>query len=231
MRRGYLAVLIADLPPDLARALGLPDGTRGVLMSHPLKAGPGARAGLQSGDVVTAVAGQPVTDSGALRGLVASFAPGSAVDLTVLRPGEGQPIVLTVVLGDLPPRTPRARIPRPNFNPSQGYGNDPLRKLGIERLADFTADDARALGLPADDDVTGPMVIDVRYGSIASAQRLDRQSVITHVDRQRVRNADELNAAVNAHDPALPLLLTTRWWDPSLKEYRTSFVLLALPGS
>ena len=229
--RGYLAVLIGDLSRDMAGALGLPPDTRGVLMTHPIVGGPGNRAGLRPGDVVTAVAGQPVSTPGELRYLVSTFAPGSTVALKVLRAGEPDPTVVDVTLDALPeaPRTTR-RTPVPDFIPRQGYTQDVLQKFGIERLADFGPDDAKALGLPEDPDVAGPMAIDVRYGSYAYGQRLRRQSVITHVDRQRVRNEAELRAALAAHDPEKPLLLTARYWEGNeFNAYLTRFVLFSLP--
>jgi len=230
--RGYLAVIIGDLSRDLAAALGLPPDTRGVLMSHPIVGGPGDRAGLRPGDVVTAVAGQPVTTPGQLRYLVSTFAPGSTLSLEVLRPGgPDEPNTVDVTLDTLPERPrPGRRVPRPDFIPRRGYTHDVLQKFGIERLADFGPDDAAALGLPDDPDVVGPIAIDVRYGSYAHGQRLRRQSVITHVDRQRVRNEDELRVSLANHDPDRPLLLTTRYWDASeFNAYLTRFVLFALP--
>ena len=229
--RGYLAVIISEVSSELAMALGLPEGTRGVLMSHPIAGGPGARAGLQPGDVAVAVAGQRVETPDQLRYLVSTFAPGSEIDLQVLRAGEPEEVTVRVTLGILPePTQPTRRIPRPDFIPSRGYTHDVLQKFGIERLADFTSDNAAKLNLPENPDVEGPMAIDVRYGSYAHGQRVRRQSIITHVDRQRVRNEDDLRAALAAHDPQHPLLLTLRYWDSNeFEEHLTRFVLLTLP--
>lgn len=229
--RGYLAVIIGELSRDMAQALGLPPDTRGVLMTHPIVGGPGSQAGLLPGDVVTSVAGQPVNTPGQLRYRVSTFAPGTELALELLRPGQPDPTTVQVTLAALPPRpATQRRVPRADFIPSQGYTHDVLQKFGIERLADFDQDDARTLGLPESPDLVGPMAIDVRYGSYAYSQRLWRQSVITHVDRQRVRNRDELLAALAAHDPTVPLLLTTRYWDASeFNAYLTRFVLFSLP--
>jgi len=227
--RGYLAVIIGDLSRDLARALDLPPDTRGVLMSHPIVGGPGAGAGLHPGDVVTAVAGQPVETPGQLRYLVSTFAPGSVVTLDVLRPGSTAPQTLDVTLGSLPEPARRKRVPQPDFIPPRGYTHDVLQKLGIERLADFGPDDARAPERVADPDVAGPMAIDVRWGSYAHSQRVERQSVITHVNRRRVRSGDELRAAIAANGSG-QLLLTVRYWDArEFHAYLTRFVLFDLP--
>ena len=57
------------------------------------------RAGVQSGDVVTALNGTPVKDSHDLARKVAAMAPGSSVKLDILRSGESK--TLTVMLGEL----------------------------------------------------------------------------------------------------------------------------------
>ena len=69
---------------------------------------PGAgaeKAGLQVGDVVTAVNGEPVADDAALRLKISRTAPGSTVQLTVQRPEGAKE--LTVTLGTLPSRRRR----------------------------------------------------------------------------------------------------------------------------
>ncbi len=64
--------------------------------------GPAAQAGLQRGDVITGVDGQSVTDVGHFRNLVAGMAPGTHVQLTVLRNGRQQ--TAEVVIGEMPER-------------------------------------------------------------------------------------------------------------------------------
>ncbi len=229
--RGYLAVMIGDLPHELALALGLAPDTRGVLITHPLAGGPGDRAGLRQGDVVTAVAGHSVTTPGELRYLVSTFPPGSQVTLKVLRADQPAPTTVTAVLDPLPgpPRANRTAA-TPEFIPGRGYTHDLLNNFGIERLADFDTQDARTLNLPPTPDAVGPMALDVRHSSWAYNQGVRRQTIITHLDRQRVRNQAELRAALAGRDPAAPLLLTTRHWDATtFSTYLTRFVLLRLP--
>ncbi|MEE9403837.1 MAG: trypsin-like peptidase domain-containing protein, partial [Algisphaera sp.] len=115
VNRGYLAVYIADLAPNMAKALGHPANTQGVLISHPLTHGPGHAAGLLPGDIVTAVANQPVTTAGELRYRVSTFPPGASINLNVLRPSTPQPFQLTATLDTLPKEVPRHRVPQPDF--------------------------------------------------------------------------------------------------------------------
>lgn len=71
MGRGRLGARLEDLNPDLAGALGSPDG-KGALVVEVIKDTPAERAGLKAGDVITAVGSSRVYDSNdvieALRG-------------------------------------------------------------------------------------------------------------------------------------------------------------------
>ena len=55
----------------------------GALIADPQKDGPAAKAGLVSGDVITAANGQPVKDARELARIIGGFAPGSTAKLDV----------------------------------------------------------------------------------------------------------------------------------------------------
>ena len=57
---------------------------------------PAEKAGLKTGDVVTAINGDPVVDLAQLRLRIASFAPGSTVKLHVWREGKQQDVNVTL---------------------------------------------------------------------------------------------------------------------------------------
>ena len=57
---------------------------------------PGAKAGIQIGDVITQVNGQKVTDSGELQVYVVQRKPGTKIDLTVLRNGKTETVPVTL---------------------------------------------------------------------------------------------------------------------------------------
>jgi serine protease Do len=78
--RGYLGVAIQDMTPDLAKAFKAPEG-KGALVGDVSSDGPGAKAGLQKGDVIEEIDGQTVTAVNDLRLRVASTAPGTTVHL------------------------------------------------------------------------------------------------------------------------------------------------------
>jgi serine protease Do len=97
--RGYLGVMIQQVSPDLAKAFKAPEG-KGALVGDVTPDGPGAKAGLQKGDVIEEIDGQGVTGVNELRLRIASTAPGTTVHLKVLRNGDRREVAVT--LGELP---------------------------------------------------------------------------------------------------------------------------------
>ena len=86
--RGYLGVMIQSLDARNAASYGLDESTKGVLVAKVTKDTPGARAGLEEGDVIVAFNGKKVSKSNELQGLVGAAPVGSTVKLTVLRAGK-----------------------------------------------------------------------------------------------------------------------------------------------
>ena len=72
----------------------------GALVAQPEQGGPAASAGMQPGDVITAVNGTTVKDARGLAQEIATLAPGTSVKLDILRHGSPQTITLT--LGTMP---------------------------------------------------------------------------------------------------------------------------------
>ena len=94
--RGYLGATIQNLPSDAAESLGIPANS-GALVTDVTAGGPGARGGLQGGDIVTSLNGKPVTSSSSLTRLVAGTPAGQPMRLDVRR--GGRPTTLTVTAG------------------------------------------------------------------------------------------------------------------------------------
>jgi putative serine protease PepD len=76
------------------------DGGRGALVTNVERGSPADDAGLEDGDVITAVDGEPVRDPAALTARIRRHAPGDEVSLTVIRDGDETEV--TVTLGTLP---------------------------------------------------------------------------------------------------------------------------------
>jgi serine protease Do len=97
--RGWIGVQVQPVTQDIADSMGLKQ-TEGALVADPQKDGPAAKAGVDSGDIITAVNGQSIKDARELARVIGSFAPGSAVKLDILRNGKSKVVNLT--LGQLP---------------------------------------------------------------------------------------------------------------------------------
>jgi serine protease Do len=98
IRRGFLGVSIRDLTDDLAAAMNL-ESSRGVLVERVQEGQPAEKAGIQRGDVIVTVAGTPVANVGELRFQIARIAPGSEIEVEVIR--EGKRRSYSVILGSL----------------------------------------------------------------------------------------------------------------------------------
>lgn len=85
--RGWLGVEAQDLSSALATSFGL-DNTRGVLIAGVWRKGPADRAGVQPGDIFTAVNGQPVNNAHDAMNLIAKQRPGTTVTVAGVRQGK-----------------------------------------------------------------------------------------------------------------------------------------------
>jgi serine protease Do len=84
--RGYLGVSIQDVTRDIADGVGLANA-KGAIVREPATDGPAGAAGVKSGDIITAVDGDPIDDALDLSRTIAGKAPESTVELTIWRDG------------------------------------------------------------------------------------------------------------------------------------------------
>ncbi len=85
--RGWIGVEPQDLTNELAESFSVAPGT-GVIITGVLQNGPAAQAGIRPGDVVTHVAGKPVSNVAQLLSAVAALKPGASATLDVVRKDE-----------------------------------------------------------------------------------------------------------------------------------------------
>src|SRR5262245_34807446 len=96
---GWIGLQIQPVTAEIADSLGMKKA-EGALVSEPQANSPAAKAGIEAGDVVTAVDGKAVKDARDLARKVGLMAPGSSVKLDLLRKGEAKTVMLT--LGQMP---------------------------------------------------------------------------------------------------------------------------------
>ena len=81
---GYLGVQLVDLTPELRRHFGVPEDA-GVMISALSEGGPAAKAGVEAGDIITAVDGEDVSSGSELARFVRQGSQGDLVNLEVWR--------------------------------------------------------------------------------------------------------------------------------------------------
>jgi Do/DeqQ family serine protease len=106
VRRGQLGISVVKANSEPAQALGI-KGTKGVAVAKVQPGGAAERAGLKTGDVITAFNGVEVNDPNIFRNQVASTAPGTPVTLNLLR--DGRELQLRATLGEFTPQPEQPR--------------------------------------------------------------------------------------------------------------------------
>jgi len=182
--RGWLGVQIQNVDEDLAKSLDM-DDAKGAIVSDVSSGSPAAKAGLEPGDVVLSVDGQPVEDASDLSRHVSNEAPGSGVTMDVLR--DGQHKTLHATLGSFPDET--------IADSAEGGSEHGYLGVAVQTL---TPDLARSLGLP--DDTRGAVVARVEPGGRADSAGVQERDVIVSVDGAAISDAQGLKAAVDGHE-------------------------------
>jgi len=194
--RGYIGIGIQEVTPDLAKAFNAPP-EKGALIRDVAPDSPGAQGGLQRGDVVTALNGEPINGPNDLKLKVATMAPGSMVTVKVLR--NGQPHDLKVKLAEAPTGSGPG-------NPSSGEAaNSPMRGVQVEDLSGAIR---QQLGLKSD--VKGVVVSDVPDGSPAADAGLQRGDVIEQVNRHPVNSVSDYQQLIGEAGKQTIVLLVNR---------------------
>src|SRR6266496_929976 len=199
VRRGQLGISVTRVNSDLASSLGMSE-TKGVIVNSVRPGSAAERAGIRQGDVITALNDAPVNDTNAFRNRVASKPPGSQVTLTILRDNREQKIQAT--LGEFSPETAQAEQQGGNEQNSQGEG-----KVGIN-VVPLTPDIASQLNLRPG--TQGVVVDSVDPAGPAAAAGIQRGDVIQEVNRQTVRSAAHLRAAIAKTGSGPALFLVNR---------------------
>ena len=170
--RGWLGVVVQDLTPPVAEALGL---NHGVIVLKVVPGSPAEQAGLKPGDIILAVNGKPIKNASDLQFEIMKTKPGTKVKLLVLRGNEK--ITLEVKIGELP---------------SKGTSSEQtiyynlgliLRNPTKEELKQFNAD-------------YGVLVVNVYPGSPAAAAGVKPGMLIVRINNVPVHSVEEFKKVV-----------------------------------
>jgi serine protease Do len=177
--RGWIGVQIQPVTSEIAESLGL-KGTEGALVAEPQADSPAAKAGIVSGDVITAVNGHAVKDARDLAKQIGSMTPGTAVKLTIWRKGEEKSF--SVSLGELP-KSKEARATKPESE---------VTRAGLPKLGMTVAPAEEVAGSGSE----GVVVTEVDPDGVASEHGLKSGDIILEVGGSKVATAEDVRKAM-----------------------------------
>jgi serine protease Do len=186
--RGWLGVTIQDLTPELSKHFDI-KAEKGVLISDVVEDSPAEKAGIKRGDLIIKYDGREVKNTYNLRNMAASTAPGSSVEVVILRNGKEK--TLTVKIGELPAK----------YMASTSIEESAMRGVTVKEITPAMREQ-----LDISDKVQGVIVSSVDPES--SAYRVLMQGdIIQEINRKPVRSLDEYNKEMAKQDSKKDILL------------------------
>ena len=183
--RGWLGVEIQSMSPEIAAAAGL-KSEKGAIVATVVPGSPAAKAGVEQGDIVTAIDGKPVEDNRDVTRKVASVTAGTSTTFTVNRQGAEKQI--KVQIGARPDdRVASAAPPTPALVPSTASA------MGLG-LSPLTAEVRKTLNLS--DDVSGVVITKVDANSDAADKGLQPGDVVLKIGGKTVKTPQDIQTGV-----------------------------------
>jgi Do/DeqQ family serine protease len=178
VRRGRLGVNVSTVVPEDAEYFGL-DEVRGILVQNAREGGPAAEAGIEQGDVILSIDGEPLESAGDLQQEIAERSPGDEVALELLRDGETREVRVELEEMDLD-------IPTAAAEPDD---TDAVQRLGMT-VGPLTPQVRGQLDLESD--VEGAVVLDVVPFSAAYRRGIAPGAVVLEVGGEAVDSPDQV---------------------------------------
>jgi serine protease Do len=183
--RGWLGVEIQPVTPEIAASLGLKE-PKGAIVASVVPNGPAAKAGVEQGDVVTAIDGKGIADARDLTRRVATVLAGASADFTIQR--QGAPKTIKVLIGARPDDKVAANIPAtPSSMPATGSA------MGLG-LASVTADARKTYNLG--EAINGVVITKVDPASDAADKGLQPGDVVMKVGSRMVKTPQDVQAGI-----------------------------------
>jgi serine protease Do len=181
---GYLGLLVEATPSGAK--------VEGVIVQKVVQESPAARAGFQTGDVITRVGKKEVRDDEELEDLLATHKAGEQLTFHVMRGGKDRDVQVT--LGERPAPAAEAKRESPEKGPAPAAGPPRGRpaQLGVSVLP-LRPEVRERFGVQAD---KGVLVAQVSPGTPAAKAGLKAGDVIVRLDGQAVNDPPQLRAIV-----------------------------------
>ena len=184
--RGRIGVVVRDVPRDALAEFGLKE-RRGALVTSVPADGPGAKAGIEPGDVILEVNGKAVRGRNALVEMIMATKPGATVPLRVLRDKAEKSLSVTVEELNLETESGGASEESQQEEAGSGFGIT-LGPLGSEM--------ARRLRVPSG--TRGVLISEVDPMSTAAREGVRPGDVILKVNGQAVETVRDASQALQA---------------------------------
>jgi serine protease Do len=175
VKRGYVGVSFKELNQDIAEELHV-DKTVGLYVDQVVPGGGAEQAGLQKGDIISKVEGNPVYESSDLQERVGRLGPGDKIRLTVTRGNEEKNFTVTL----------KADAPAPKVAVSKS-AEELYNKLGAS-FKPLSAAEKVKFRVHA-----GVVITQVREGGVFDSAEIPVGSVITSVNRQPITTTDDID--------------------------------------
>ncbi|WP_297802969.1 trypsin-like peptidase domain-containing protein [uncultured Brevundimonas sp.] len=182
--RPWLGVKGEAVSADMARSLGL-ERPQGLMVTNLYDGGPGARAGIEEGDVIIAIDGAEVNDQGGLNYRIGTKQPNDTVAVTLLRDGRRMSV--------------NARVTQLPGEADIGKG-EVVGQGALTGLSGMALNPARADRMGGDPFTTGVFVTAIQRGSIAHRIGLRPNDVIVSLDGRAVTSVAALNRAARGSE-------------------------------
>ncbi|MBT6833103.1 MAG: Do family serine endopeptidase [Rhodobacterales bacterium] len=181
-RRGWLGVQIQDIDSDMAEALGL-DKVSGALVSG-VPEGPGADAGILSGDVIISFDGVEVEDTRGLVTAVGNADVGKVVRVIIFRDGKTKTIKVTLGRREAAEKEKLVPVTKAPEKIKE------TEKFGMKLLT-INSESRIQLNLP--EDLEGVAVLDVSETSDAFEKGIRAGDVIVEAGRTKIADVNDIS--------------------------------------
>ena len=178
VKRPWFGAKLQDVTPEIAESMGLKRPS-GALVANVVPGSPAAQAGLETGDLIIAIDGQPVEDQNAFNYRFATKTLGGTANVAVDR--HGKSAALTVKL-EAAPETARDEITLSTRSPFMG--------AKVANLSPALAEELRL-----DSSAEGVAIVDLAEGSLAGNVGFQRGDVILSVNGEAIAKTGDLERA------------------------------------